>query len=701
MKAILFCFCCISLVGLRAQNAQPDSLLLSTPDSLPATAPGIGVIGKSTGKEIILRWAPNHHLAWQFLNSNGYFVERALLARDSVFNTEPVYKRLTSAPVRPLPLEQWAAVVARDSIFGAVAAQAIHGKDFVTQIGDLQSISDRYAEETNRWALALFSADMSAAVADASGLRFIDADIKQNEMYVYRILPNVPVNTFAIDTGYCLVKGNEIQTPGDMPDPTVVDGDRFLIIHWNVVPEFTAYILERSEDGKVFAPVTSIPLVGIKPDFDKSESMRQSYVDSLRQNYEPVFYRMKGLNAFGEESAYSQVVTGYGRDLTPPIPPNLREAKLLLDAMFELRWDKPVVEPDLLGYFVEWAPAYDGPFERKHEHILPPDAKTHALEGDFYENNFFRIVAVDTAGNISFSNKTQGVVIDSIPPNAPLGLSGNIDSSGIVTIHWPLGPEPDIMGYRVFFSNAPEHRFVNLTGYIVQDTIFRDTTTLNTLSKKLYYKVVAVDRNFNHSPFSETLVVIRPDTVPPTAPVFSDVMVTDSTVLLRWIPSTSSDVAAQWLHRKDEQTDWERMAAFVPEVEDYLVKGLTPGKYYSYAIEAVDSSGNRSGWNMPVAVRVYIKSKTEAIENFQIRFDNPSKGVLIEWEAPELRPKHFLIYRGFNDFSLSSYKSIDATMNSFTDKAVTGKGIYRYAVKAIYQDGSQSMMSSVLEVMIE
>lgn len=702
MRTIFIAYFLLNLGCLYAQNINQDSLsALAVPDSLPPAKPGIGVIGKSNGKEIILRWAPNHHIAWQFLNQNGYFVERALLARDSTFNTNPVFQRLTQTTIKPLPLEQWQTVVEQDSIFGAIAAQAIHGKDFVTQIGDLQSISNRYTEETNRWAIALFSADLSLTVATASGLRFIDTNIKNNEVYVYRIVPNVPIDSFRIDIGYCVVKAGEIVPEGNIPLPKVVSGDHFLILNWDIVPDFTAYILERSEDGKKFTPVSQIPLIGIKPDFSKSPETRQSFIDSVRVNYKTLYYRLKGLNAFGEQSAYSTIVSGYGKDLTPPAPLSLTEAKLLKNATFQLRWEKSIVEPDLAGYFVEWAPSYDGPFERKHEEILSPKTSTYIVEGDFYANNFFQVIAIDTAGNIRYSNKTQGVVIDTIPPQAPTGIIGAIDSIGIVKIQWSIGAEPDIIGYRVFFANNPQHRFTNLTGYPLQDTLFRDTISLNALSKKLYYKIVAVDRNFNHSPYSEILTIIRPDTIPPIAPVFSDVLVTDSTVQLKWITSSSDDVAAQWLHRKDTNNNWQRTTVLPKNVQEYLVKGITPGKFYDYAVEAIDSSGNRSGWTTPVTVRVYTKSETAAIEDFHAKFDQENKSILLEWDANTLKPKHFLIYRAYNAFALSSYKSVEANRNTYLDKALLGKGIYKYAIRAINPDGSQTAISKTVELVVE
>ncbi len=73
----------------------------------------------------------------------------------------------------------------------------------------------------------------------------------------------------------------------------------------------------------------------------------------------------------------------------------------------------------------------------------------------------------------------------------------------------------DIRGFNVFYSNKPDHEFSLLTKTPLTDTVFRDTISLKTLTKKIYYKVVAVDYNSNYSKFSQILELKRPDVVPP------------------------------------------------------------------------------------------------------------------------------------------------------------------------------------------
>src|SRR6056297_3068879 len=142
--------------------------------------------------------------------------------------------------------------------------------------------------------------------------------------------------------------------------------------------------------------------------------------------------------------------------------------------------------------------------------------------------NYYVIQAVDTAFNVSSSIPAAVTLIDTIPPAAPVWLSGDIDSLGVVTLKLENKPENDLMGYRLYKANYPDHEpSVIFEGFVDDDTLqdeiptaFTDTVTLNTLTPRIYYKIKALDFNFNQSGFSEMMVIERPDTIPPTAPVF-------------------------------------------------------------------------------------------------------------------------------------------------------------------------------------
>ena len=226
----------------------------------------------------------------------------------------------------------------------------------------------------------------------------------------------------------------------------------------------------------------------------------------MARNYVPYRYRVLGITPFGELSTDAPIITAMGRDRTPPVPVHLTEVK---DEKGKLvvHWEQPTQDADLKGYRVEKAPTAKSDHHALHTGLLPKNTFSFTDTSTYLiGENHYRVASVDTAGNVSYSNAGYGSLIDSVPPAPPIHISGTIDTTGLATLHWPLGKEQDIMGYRVFFANAPDHAFNNLTPYPIADTVFHDTVQIKTLTKRIYYRVVAVDRNYNHSEFSATPV---------------------------------------------------------------------------------------------------------------------------------------------------------------------------------------------------
>ena len=114
-------------------------------------------------------------------------------------------------------------------------------------------------------------------------------------------------------------------------------------------------------------------------------------------------------------------------------------------------------------------------------------------------------------------------MVDSIPPAPPVGLSAKADTSGMVLLTWLPNDELDLFGYRVFRANSLHEEFSQITAESVYANCFTDTISLKTLTKKVYYKILAVDQRQNWSAFSEVLEVGRPDVVPP-APLVSPLL---------------------------------------------------------------------------------------------------------------------------------------------------------------------------------
>ncbi|MDQ3100560.1 MAG: fibronectin type III domain-containing protein, partial [Bacteroidota bacterium] len=607
------------------------------------------VIARNTPDSVVLRWAPLGSIAWDRYNVAGYKVERLAMHRDLVGRPKP--EQLNQEIIRPWTLEQFQANVGPETKYLAIAGQALYGQQFAPspKIEDLKTIADAASEVQMRYSFAMLSADLDVKAATALGLRWVDRDLAPNVLYLYRVIALDPERP---DTAMIAV--NRSMGPDLIPKGPQVLADEEegkVTLKWmNDIPDgaFTAFWIERETKSDEWVRLNASPYLQTFPDSSANDH-QYFYTDTaLEGNYVTHRYRLRGITAFGETSEPSPVITAMGRDRTAPPNPEMKGVEDR-NGQLVVEWEQPERTPDLEGFRVEKAYASTAAYEPLHEGLLSSDARSFTdPTGTLRGENHYRVWAVDTAGNGAVSLSGYGFLVDSIPPADPTGLSGTIDSSGVVNLHWNMGQEEDIQGYRVFYGNQIDHEFTNITPEPHRDTTFIHEITLNTLTRKIHFRVVAVDRNFNHSGMSEMLTLLRPDTIRPVPPLFKDYSVSDSSVTINMIPSSSPDVEHYELMRKAQNaTEWTRIAQWpaANALRTYGDMGISGPQYYSYRISAIDSAGNISKEQRPLDVRVHARLRAASIRSLDAVWDADTKKVTLEWSAPDETVKHYVLYR--------------------------------------------------------
>lgn len=674
-----------------------------TPQKTDAPRGHVRVIGKSDGKAVTLRWAPDQAALWMLMRDHKYIVERAVLAQDSLVSQNPKFINLHANGFAVQPLAEWEKVSVQEPTFGPIAAQTLWGKDFITSIGKAQNLQNRAEEESNRFVFGMFCADNSAAVAEAMGLRWLDTyELRPNRTYIYRVYTTLPQQVFPTDTGYAIVRIANITPLPVSPQPTARAMDGAVQIGWDMLPEFSSFWVEKSEDGgRTYKKAMDLPLLPILNADSFLTQPKQYWTDSV-VNYHPVSYRILATTPFGEKCPPSTPVQTMGRDLNPPTPPFFVELKNIKDSSVLLVWQKDVMEPDFQGFRVERASKIDGPYQPLHSEILSPAASRYTdPDADYNGENFYRLIVSDTAGNLAASTPGYAVMIDTFAPARPTGLTGVIDKKGVVTLNWQRGAESDILGYRIFFANDATHTFSNLTGDPVPGLTFVDTVTLRTLSPRVYYQICAVDRHFNHSPRTDMISIARPDTIAPVRPVFSDVVVSDTVVYLYWVASNSEDAARQVIYRRPEQGEWSRIGEADNQVTSWQDRVQEKNRFYEYSIETIDENGNRSPKAQPVRARPYDSGVKPPVRAFQAVFNETNKQVELIWDTFNSQPGDYtVVYRGADAARMSALRSVDAGSKQFTDQSITKRGQYYYSIKIMDKSGRSTPMSPAIPVMV-
>ncbi|HEY6952990.1 MAG TPA: hypothetical protein VI758_11315 [Bacteroidota bacterium] len=655
---------------------------------------------------VILRWAPTTPGAWIVANRIGYVVERVRFEKNKKFDRTQ-FERLTANPLKPWTREEWLQRSPRDDNYAAIALQAVHGKAFIAQPaqGNANVLRNAADELTNRYGFSLFAADNDAVTADGLGLRFVDRAVKDGEEYIYRVFLAKPDSTYTIDTAYAVVNVTAFKLPPPPPEFTAEGLDGQIALRWKDMPGggYSGYFLFRSEDGgKTYKRLNQNPFVNVTPESSKEKGVPR-YTDTSIVNYRKYRYEVKGVTPFAELGSPASVES-YGRDLTAPMAPQIANPVQLDARRVKLTWKLPVIAPDLAGFVVAKSSNTLGGYRQLLANPLSPDKREY-IDTTANDNEPYYIVgAVDTAGNVAPSLPVYALMVDSIPPDIPKGLKGAIDSLGVVRLAWNLGPEPDIIGYRVLRANDPNHEFSQLTPTPWKDTTFVDTVNVLTLTRYVYYRIAAVDKRYNHSGLSPMLALKRPDKIAPEPPVFTDVSVSDSLVRLSWARSTSEDVQSLVLYRKNaSDKEWKKLVLLRPSEQSYVDREVVQTVTYQYRIEAVDSSGLHSGFAMPVQGRPYDTGLRPAAENVLAAYDAKSGTITVRWEYKSTRKEKYwiVIYRAVNNAQLVQYRSVDATAKSFQDSNLSGKGTYRYAIKIMTATGGESPLSAAAQIEIK
>ena len=124
---------CILNDTMATQNA--DSI---TADEVKVRPAAINMLARSYGDSIVLRWAPEDYVTWNYLNHVGYNLYRIYTDKSGVLHDD-----LIAEGIRPLSLEQLRARYPESDSLAFVAVGMIYGEAL--------SLT-RHVNATERWA---------------------------------------------------------------------------------------------------------------------------------------------------------------------------------------------------------------------------------------------------------------------------------------------------------------------------------------------------------------------------------------------------------------------------------------------------------------------------------------------------------------------------------------------------------------------
>ena len=670
---------------------------------------------------VVLRWAPSTSGGWLTANKTGYHIDRITFDKNGKPETASLLS-LTPTALKPWTKDEWQKRILLTMKYAEIASQALYGEKFhpvmpgATEAAQLKAAAD---ELMNRYSFALFCADMDPAAADGLALRLVDHNVVPGTKYVYRIFTAVQDTAYQLDTAYAVASTESFKSFSEPPGLRAEEHDKLIILRWQNPPKgnyYTAYDVYRSKDGgKSYNKLNKNPYVILIPN-DAKGDFEPSYSDTSVVNYVKYIYQLKGITAFGDFSKPAEV-EAMSKDMTPPPAPIVHKPVQTGRASVEINWDTAAAVADMAGYavlrsplpltayHVVWEKAPPGDIKQRSEeleksirqNILPANIHSYIDTNATPLEPYYTIASIDTAGNFKQSLPVYSELVDTLRPSIPTGLTGTIDTNGVVSLHWHLGPEANLIGYRILWANNLIDEFTQLTQMPVKDTSFVDTVSLKTTTRFVYYKIASVNDRYNHSLPTMALALQRPDIVPPQPPVFSKVTVSDSSVSLEWEVSSSEDVEHQALFRRiSGEQSWSEAASFRKDVHTYIDTSIVKRTTYEYEIEAIDSSGLHSSMSMGVSARPYDTGVRPGVQDLETQYDEKSGSVKLLWKYPK-PPKEnywFVVYRGIDNNPITEYSSVLANSTIFVDSYIDSKKKYTYAIRVMTDAGGQSALST-------
>ena len=650
--------------------------------------------------KILLRWAVDKPLEWQKANSYGFYLDKYVFKRNGV-RVNPLEK-VNPAPIfiKADPVKEWQQIV-EDNDYAAIIAQALYGEGFEvegTNQGQLAEIVNTVQEIEQRFSFGLYAADMNFEAAVKAGWGYIDYEVKSGEEYVYQIKTAIPQEVATVKSSSVLAS---IDTYEELPKPMGLHGvwgDKNVMLTWEYAlfkTVYTSYNVERSEDGTDFKELSPTPIVNLN-DKPNAPAKRMYYVDTLVQNNKKYYYRVYGISPFGEKGPYSEVISGEASPtlvFTPRIS-NFQWTDNENEA--HIQWEYPEEGEVLITKFtMTRADKDEGPYELIFDSI--PKNKRELLYSDLHPSNYIKIQAVGENNQVKESFSTLIQPVDSIPPSPPINLEGIVDSLGVVTVSWQANIEKDILGYRGFRKNIEKEEPVQITVAPIEAINFKDTVQLKSLNSKVYYSVIAVDKRYNQSDFSETLMLEKPDVVPPSSPIFTNYKIENGTVQLQWEPSTEEE-ATHNLYKKNitDDTAWEIVFSTNDTLKKYTDKEVLGNKTYRYAIMATDKSGLESEPSTPITVTITNIEPKAYIKSFTGYANREVHEINLHWKLQdEEEIAEVTIYKNEIGQPPVTFKVLPASITELTDKDINPNNTYNYHIRAILNSGELSKLETI------
>ena len=645
------------------------------------------LLASQDGERMLLKAAPVSLSSWEGWKHHGILVERRESGSQQPF--ERLNEELLTAPDE----EELRSGNADTEVVDAI----VHLLEESNSISAPTSIDEMVkADKRMRYSHGFYLL-LSSIDPEASRLSGIQLTTQyQPGSYDYRL----SIEEADLDTVITL-NHNQLSSNPEAPQLNAVKSEKAVILHWNHQPyfrTFLAYDVERKSENGDWEKLNEAKIFYTREGTQKSPyTYRMQHVDSVK-NYASHDYRLVPTDYFGESTDPSAPVTAYGIDRTAPGTVRNLKSELQDDGSATLEWDFFGDSLDLDAFMVLRSNnGIKGKYEKVHEEPLPKDTRTYRdTTIDLKETYYYRVMNADTAKNYNLSQPEYLLIPDTFPPPRPVKLGARIDSSGKVLLSWKQSEADDIEGYKVFRGDRRDFDYVQVSKGAIKANGFLDSLNLKSMDPHVFYYVIAMDQNYNHSPTSDTLKVSRPDVIAPSPPVLHTLNQENQVISLEWHPTPAPDLAGYYIEAKSGE-EWSAVDSTDANSSSIDIDAGQFEEPTSLRVIAYDLHGLRSDV-MNTKRYVPMEDSSSGPGRPNLDFNEDEEQVRLTW-PDEDDPHRILIYRGEADKAIRLYRSTSGESQAFRDMAISSGTTYRYQIA--YQQPSGEISERSEENTIE
>lgn len=626
------------------------------------------VVSKVTKDSISIKWLPNNFDQLELM-SNGATISRVV--SDETSNFQLV--NFTNA-------KQWEIEPLKKRLDALGTSE--EDEKFETLVEPLVKKTNNSEEQNFAVLTATVENMVNPSFQFFLGNILVDKDFDKNKTYVYKI------EIDGLDPSYIKVDAGAKTNYSSIPEFTLnLDRKKTVMVEWNsnaVQKDALGFKVEHSMDSKKEGSyLNDLPHIPFKSQFEKADK-KANVIDNAMPGHMH-YYRVHGLDPFGHPSLVSEWKSIY--------VPLLISAHIQIDTIVansverEIQISAAAIDKkiNINSWTLLRSEQKDSGYEVIETKSYKDSIETFTVNGKPSGDHFYYKIQGINKDDTVISLPYYFFTLDQVPPVPPTNLNGTVDSSGIARLKWTASIDDDIRGYKVFRGNQKAEEFVELNTRLSTELAFVDTLALDNLTSEVYYFIQSIDMNFNISIHSDTLLLLKPDTIPPMSAALKSVKMVDTSIVIVWANSDSDDLAKTILIRN--KRDSIRLEIGQTSYSDYE---LTPAKHYSYQLVSEDKSGNRS--YSQEAGQYYETGYRKPLRGFAVDVNRDERQISMNWNAPQEEVYSYQIFRAKNDGKLGLLKTITNPKElNYIDKQLSIGTKYTYSIKYINKEGIHSL----------